>query len=129
MLAIILPGEQWPQFRKGIPGILPRVTPNPIRRGKKRIVAELVKADFGCHNWDAGTITQPISQGVRRREMRANWPASAALQGDNEFGYSLASTDFSLTPCFSWVLTTLERGPTASAVFCESTSKPLKRLL
>src|SRR5256714_6527932 len=41
-------------------------------------------------------------------------------------GYSLASTDFSLTPCFRWVLTTLERGPTASAVFCESTSKPLK---
>jgi hypothetical protein len=43
--------------------------------------------------------------------MRANWPASAALQGENEFGYSLASTDFSLTPCFSWVLTTLERAP------------------
>jgi len=49
--------------------------------------------------------------------MRANWPASAALQGENELKYGLASTNFSLTSCFSWVLTTLERAPTASAVF------------
>ncbi len=64
MLAIILPGEQWPQFREGIPTVLPRVPPDPIRRGKKRIVTELVETDFSCYNWDAGTITQPLRHGA-----------------------------------------------------------------
>src|SRR5437899_3898724 len=64
MLAIILPGEQWPQFREAISGILPRVSPDPEGGGEKRIVTELVKTDFGGHNWDAGTITQPFRHGA-----------------------------------------------------------------
>jgi hypothetical protein len=40
---------------------------------------------------------------------------SQAAAGDR---MCLAPIDLSLTPCFSWVLTTHEKDPTASAVFC-----------
>src|SRR5881392_1458991 len=64
MLSIILPGEQWSYFGEGILSVLPRVSPDPEGGSKKWIVTELVETDFGCHNWDAGTITQPLRHGA-----------------------------------------------------------------
>ncbi len=64
MLAIILPGEPWAQFREGIPTIFPRVSPDTERRGKKRIVTKLVETDFSSHNRQACAITQPLRQGA-----------------------------------------------------------------
>src|SRR5205085_1755938 len=64
MLAIILPRKQWAQFREGIPTIFPCVSPDPVGRGKKRIVTKLVETDFSGHNRHACPITQPRRQGA-----------------------------------------------------------------
>src|SRR5438105_13503209 len=99
MLAIVLPGKQRPQFREGIPTIFPRVSPNPVRRGKKRIVTKLVETDFSGHNRGAGAIAEPLRQGaihqvnektierpkwgIKKKVARILQPNAAALEKDD----------------------------------------------